>query len=101
MTLEQMQAGGRTLRESERYTTQCKALFPDIKRLDAQLEGITWVVSTDPYSCASVINGQGDVRMIHTEEFPDAPQLLVIFTIDSETHCTLQWIERMSSPDEG
>lgn len=90
----------RTLRESDQYKFQCEEITTDAKRLDEQLEGITWVIARKPDSCTKIFNAEGDVRMIETEQFPGAPKLLVLFTIDDSNYCTLQWIETIPSIDD-
>jgi hypothetical protein len=77
--------------ESQTFSAQAQALASNAKRLDAQLHGLTWAIASDPEQFDYVI---GNVRIAVTDEYPDAPRLRVVFTIDYEGgSCSLQWIE--------
>lgn len=79
------------IREDSTFTQQVADLGLDVKRLDEQLHGLTWAIATHPHQFNRVI---GSVFVAVTNEYPDAPRLRVIFSIEyEEGYGTLRWIE--------
>lgn len=86
----------RTVRRSDVFAEQAEALNPSAKRLDDQLRGVEWAVATRPEIFPQI--PATEVRHIKTRPFPAAPPLRILFTIDDEDTCTLQYVERMPEP---
>lgn len=88
----------RTVRRSDVFEQQADELNPTVKRLDSQLRGVEWAVATRPELFPEIPGT--DVRHIKTRPFPAAPPLRILFTIEDEDTCTLQYVEEMPEPAE-
>lgn len=80
----------RTIRYGVLWEECARRVESDARRLDAQLEGIIWQVAHDAEGCWNL---RGNLYLIKTDPWPDAPALRMFFTIDDDNYCTLQWIE--------
>ena len=77
--------------EDSKYAAQVAALGLSVARLDDQLAGLTFAIATDPQQFDHVL---GDVYVATTRNYPAAPRLYVVFSIDYNTgSCTLRWID--------
>jgi hypothetical protein len=89
----------RTVRRSDLFEQFCKSIEPDTERLDEILRGVEWAIATRaevfpllPFTA---------LRMAKTDPYPRVKALRILFTIDDEDTCTLQYIERIEElPEE-
>lgn len=79
------------------FTEQAKLLEPDAQRLDEMIDGAVWMISNHAESCPLI---QGNLRVVFTDPFPDAPAMRIFFTIADDNHCTMHWIEHLDREDE-
>lgn len=70
----------RQIVESEQFSSAKSLLFPNIKRLDDMLNGITWALARHPeeFPCVPCTS----LYMAATDPFPDAPAIRVWYTFD-------------------
>ena len=87
----------RELRESKQFLEQLKQIHPNIRRLDEQLFGITWVLSRRPDIFPQIGNTLLHRALI--DPWPGAPRLRIYFTFDDQ-HVDLLWVEQVEELDE-
>jgi hypothetical protein len=88
----------RTVVEDHVFTAAKMVVQSDAKRFDAQVEGVMWVVSRDPERAWSI--PRTNLRVIFTDPYPDAPDLRIFFTVDSDEQCTLRYVERVPAEED-
>lgn len=86
----------RTVIRSQRFERDCLEVNPNVRRVDEILEGVEWAIAQRADNWP-LVNGTG-FRAIKTACFPDAPTLLVLFTIEGPCDCVLQRL--LVAPDE-
>lgn len=86
----------RTVRRDQLFEQNARLIQPDAPRLDEQLQGVEWVIATNPEACPRIPGTL--LRLVKTDPFPGAPPLRIYFTIDDENTCTMQYIELIEAP---
>lgn len=81
----------RTLYESAHYSECCAKIEPDAARLDEALRYALYLISERAEAFPEIPGTP--LRRARTNDFPDAPALLLFFTIDDADSCTLQSLE--------
>jgi hypothetical protein len=87
----------RNVIQDNTFTEQAQLLEPDAKRLDDLIDGAVWIISNHAESCPVI---QGNLRVVFTDAFPDAPAMRIYFTITDRNNCTMHWIEYLDREDE-
>lgn len=74
----------RTIVESARFSAEAKAIQPDARRMDEIMHGVTWALSN-----AAEMIGQptvvSHIRALPTRAWPNAPAMIVYYTVDPDT----------------
>lgn len=86
----------RTVIRSQRFERDCLELDPSVRRIDEILEGIEWAIAQRAEDWPMV--DDTGFRVIKTAWFPNAPTLLVLFSIEGPSDCILQRV--LVSPAE-
>lgn len=81
----------RTLYESAHYSECCTKIEPDAARLDESLRYPLHMISYRAEAFPEI--PETSLRRVRTNDFPNAPALLLYFSIDDEDSCTLHSLE--------
>lgn len=87
----------RTLIREATFEQSASQIDHDLHRLDAQLEGLELAIARGAERFTQVSGTL--LRIALTRPFPEAPELMILFTIDGVDTCTLRWVERIDWPD--
>jgi hypothetical protein len=74
----------RSLIEEELFTAQRNMINPNVKRMDAIMEGLTWALSTNPSQFFQVFSNRR-LWIAKTDAYPDAPALRIWYRFDDTT----------------
>lgn len=78
------------------FISKAREIESSAPRLEAQLRSVESAISRAADAFAPIPGTT--VRMVKTDPFPGAPRLSVLFTIDSDYACTLQYVELLEGP---
>lgn len=87
---------GRSVYRSEMFDQCAAELEADVQRLDEITRAAEWIISLRPTEPPCFAIPDTNVWIVITHP----PALRIYFTIDSDTGCTMQWIERWDGLDE-
>jgi hypothetical protein len=88
---------GRSVYRSKEFDECAAALEPNVERLDDITRAAEWIISLRPTQPPCFPIPDTDLWIVITHP----PPLRIFFTIDSDTACTMQWIEPWEGPDDG
>lgn len=78
------------------FISKAREIESSAPRLEAQIRSVESAIARAADAFAPISGTT--VRMVKTDPFPNAPRLSVLFTIDSEYVCTMQYIEIIEGP---
>jgi hypothetical protein len=81
----------RQLIESEEYA-EAFSKIGDAERLDSALDGLTWMIATNPGDFPYV-PGVQNIRLAKTDSIKDLPRLIIWFSVLDTDRILLHYIE--------
>jgi hypothetical protein len=83
--------------QDQTFDEQAALLARNTKRLDDIIDGAIWMIANHAEDSAII---EGNLRVVFTDPFPDAPAMRIFFTITDANNCTVHWIEYLEAEDE-
>lgn len=80
-----------TIRYSDQWDSCCQQIGLSIRRWDEVYAGVEWAVSENPEFFELAPGTR--LRVVLTDDFVDAPALVIYFTVDDDAYCTMWWVE--------
>ena len=82
----------REIRESHEFRNQITTLFPDWKRADDFIDGVTWTLQRNP-EAGDLIRDGSNCRAVPSEEQPGMEPALVLYVYNDDMICLVAIIE--------